>query len=154
MIEPVSAYGARPQIELNAGHGCCVEPEPNPADPAAKAQFEEMLQSDEIRVAQADNANVATEVNNTNGWVIQPGPAEALPPPTVGEVLKGELQDMRENWNDVRDKMELAQGDSNISIDGLMQLSMEFQHSSMMVTLLMNQATALTQEVSKLMRAS
>lgn len=151
MIEPVSAYGTRPPTELAHVQFCYTER--CPVDSAAQANFENMLHADDTRVAQANNAGVAADLSNGN-WVIQPGPAEALPPPSIGEVFVGELQEMREHWQGVQDSIHSAMDEGNLSLDQLMKLSMEFQQSSMMVTLLMNEATALTQEVSKLMRAS
>ena len=155
MVDPVAAVGTRHSGEVTVDFG----PQgqdfgAGPVDPADQRQFEAMLDADGLRVAQADNVHPVVDAGRPdNAWVVQPGPAEAAPPPTMVEAATSELQDLRDKWNELRTQMdEVNKGD--IPLEEAFRLSMEFQHSSVMIQLLLNQVTSFNQEIGKLMRAS
>ena len=152
MIEPVTAVGARPTLEASDfqlhGH-------PDTAvDPTTQQEFEAMLNADDLRVAQVENTQAAVDLRPDNAWVLQPGPAEAPPPPTIGEVVSAELQDLRQGWQDLRADIVTAFEGDGMTIENLMKLQMEVQHSGIMVQMLLNEVSAFNQEVSKLMHAN
>ncbi len=151
MIEPVTALGARPMVEI-ADLQFQGSTQPT-IDPAKQQEFEAMLGTEEVVVAQADGATHGVNATVDN-WVVQPGPAEAVPVPTIGEYVSEELQGFRQEWLELRANMNDAVNGGNLSLDQMMQMSMEMQHSSVMIQLLINQVTAVNQEISKLMRAS
>ncbi|MCP4979279.1 MAG: hypothetical protein GY935_02160 [Gammaproteobacteria bacterium] len=154
MIEPVGAIGVRP--ETTATDFQALANNPGLVDPATAESFEVMVSGDNLRVAQAGDAlppATVTDVTAGNQWVVQPGPAEAIPKPTFIESISGELQDIRQGWLDVRADMQSA-FESDPTILDVMRLQMDLQHSTNMTQLLVNTVSAFNQEIGKLMRAS
>lgn len=154
MIEPVSSQTpgqafdlAEMQNEINQ------KPQMEDVDPAVQEQFETMIESDSIKVAQIDNTQLAVDAT-ANPWVQQPGPAEMIPRPSIADTISENMQDLREQWLGAREAIEAARTDPDFTAEEMMALVGELQHSNIMITMVLQEIQALTQGMSQLMKAS
>lgn len=154
MIEPVSSQTpgqsfdlAELQQELNQ------KPQMDEVDPTVQQQFETMIESDSIKVAQADNVQFAVD-GTANPWVQQPGPAEMIPRPSIADTISENMQDLREQWIGAREAIEEARNKPDFTPEEMMALVGELQHSNIMITMVLQEIQALTQGMSQLMKAS
>ena len=75
MIEPVTALGTRPMVEISDFQ--FQGPERGLVDPLVQERFEEALQADNLRVAETENTQLTVAADDVGAWAMQPGPAEA-----------------------------------------------------------------------------
>ena len=150
-LSPIYVAGDAPNAELGQRH----------VDPSLSTRFEELLMADDLRVAEANKAmepglrgNASVEGAIADGWVKPlPGPAEAVPAPTVMDSMAETIQTIREDWMSMRSEMADARVMEEYSTEQLLRMLADVSQTSLTVNLLVQEMSAFNQSVNQLMKA-
>ncbi len=147
MIDPVSANSIRPPGELYDRQA--MDMGPGQVTAADQQRFEAALGTggDDIRVAQVDAGDI---------WVNQPVATDGQPPlpPTLGDSILNGLESFRGSWQGTMSEIQQAVSQDRMDPATLMSLQFQVQHTAVVTTLVINEVTALDQEVTQLLKAS
>ena len=168
MIDPVSANGVQPARELY--DLSTVDTGPGQVATADQQRFEALLGPDRtspvdgqtVRVAQAEDVQTdgvrAADVQAADDTVWFKEPTAETPqqplPPTIGESVLNGLEHLRNSWRDTANNLQVAVNQPEFQPADLMKIQFEVQHTAVVTSLVVNEVTALDQEVSQLMKAS
>ena len=151
MVDPVSAAGVRPPQELYNLDP--VSMGPGEVSPADQQRFE-ALSSPEGPAA-ADGGNMTVAQASEDFWVRQPVATEPeVPPPTLGETILDGLDNLRNGWSDIATEVQATVDSPGFDPADLMNLQWQVQHTGLVMTMVVNEISALDTEIGTLLKTA
>jgi len=153
MIDPISASGVKPPDQLF--NLAAADMGPGQVTAADQHRFEAALGTDGVTATDGEGIR-AGQVEAGDIWLKQPvaGDVQAPLPPTLGDSILNGLESFRGSWQGTMSEIQAAVSQDSMDPATLMSLQFQVQHTAVVTTLVINEVTALDQEITQLLKAS